>query len=242
VISENVARQVWPGESALGTRIKWGGVESTAPWFTVVGVAETTRYSELAEPRATLYLPAAQFVDGANSLALRLSLPIDTVAAAVRERVRELAPDVFVLRTQAFSELVARPLAGPRFVAWLSNVFGSLALLLAALGLYGVLAAFVRQATREIGVRVALGATVGDVSRLVLGEATRVAGVGIAVGLAGSVALSGVLGGMLYGVQPLDPLTITIAIAVLAVTTTVACYVPVRRATRVNVTILLRAE
>ncbi len=242
VVSENVARQVWPGDSPIGKRLKMGGVDSKAGWFTVIGVAGTTRYRELAQPRATLYVAAAQFVDGAGSLAIRTSAPLETIAGAVRDRVRNADPDVFVLQLEPFTTFLARPLARPRFVAWLSNIFGATALLLAAIGLYAVMAAFVRQRTREIGVRVALGATNADVRWLILGEALWLAGAGTALGLAGAVVTSGLLRGLLFGVQPLDPATLAAAMAVLVATIAVACYVPVRRATRVDPLLLLKAE
>jgi putative ABC transport system permease protein len=240
VISENAARQVWPGQSAIGKRLKWGGVDSNGPWFTIVGVAATTRYRELAEPRAAVYLPAAQFLDGATSLALRLSVPLSTVTGPLRSDVRALNPSVFVLRAQSFDDYLAGPLARPRVIALLGNVFGIIALLLAAVGLYGVLAAFVRQSTREIGVRIALGATASHIRRLVLGEAARLAAVGVALGLAGAVATGRLLQGMLFGIDAMDPLTLAAAVAVLLLTALVACWFPLRRATRIDPVTLLR--
>jgi predicted permease len=241
VISENAARQVWPGrQSAIGKRVKWGSVGSDGPWFTVVGVAATTRYRELAAPRASLYLPAAQFVDGATSLAVRSSLPLPAIAGPLRDRVRELDRNVFVLRTQSFDGYVARPLARPRLLAVLANIFAAVALLLATVGLYGVLAAFVRQSTREIGVRMALGARARHVRALVLGEAIRLAAIGFALGLAGAFASGRVLRGMLFGVAPMDPSTLAAAAAILVFTIVAACYFPIRRAARIDPGILLR--
>ena len=149
---------------------------------------------------------------------------------------------MFVLQFEPFSTFLARPLARPRFVAWLGNIFGASALLLAAIGLYAVMAGFVRQRNREIGVRVALGATGADVRRLVVGEALRLAGVGAALGLVGAVATSGLLRGLLFGVRALDPATIAAAMALLLATVVIACYFPVRRAMRVNPVVLLRME
>jgi putative ABC transport system permease protein len=242
VISENAARRVWPAESPIGKRLKWGGLDSDGPWFTIVGVATTTRYRELADPRASVYLSAAQFVDGANSLALRMSMPVTTIAGALRDVVRELDDSAFVVRTQSFVDSVGRPLARPRFVALLSNVFGSMALLLAAIGLYGVLAAFVRQSAREIGVRMALGATARHVRVLIFGEAAWLTGIGILLGLAGALATGRLLRSMLFGVQPMDPFTIAMAVLILTTTTAAACYFPVRRATRIDPVALLRAD
>ncbi len=242
VISEDVARRVWPAQDPIGKRLKMGGVDSSARWFTVVGIAKPTRYRELVEPRATLYVAAAQFVDGAGSLAIRTSAPLEQIAGAVRERVRRVNPNVMVTRMDPFSTYLARPLARPRFVAWLSNIFGGIALLLAGIGLYGVMAAFVRQRTREIGVRIALGASARDLRRLVLGEAVRLAGMGAVIGLLGAVATSGLLRGLLFGVEPADPIALIVATAILTGASAIAVYVPVRRATRVDAVTLLRAD
>jgi putative ABC transport system permease protein len=242
VISEDVARRLWPEEDPIGKRLKMGGADSPAPWFTVVGIAQATRYRELAEPRATLYVAAVQFVDGANSLAIRTAAPMEAIAGAVRDRVREADPGVMVTRMDPFSAYLARPLARPRFIAWLGNIFGVIALLLAAIGLYGVMTTFVRQHTREIGVRVALGATARDLRRLVLGEAVRIAGIGALFGLLGAVATSGLLRGLLFGVAPADPVTLALATLILMAAAAVACYRPVRSATRVDPVSLLRAD
>ncbi len=240
VISENAARQVWPTQSALGKRFKWGGVDSGAPWFTIVGVAATTRYRELAQPRASVYLPAAQFVDGANSLALRLSVPTSTIVGALRQSVRDIDPAVSILRAESFSQYVARPLARPRFVSFLANIFAGIALLLATVGLYGVMAAFVRQSTREIGVRVALGATARHVRSLVFGEASLLAGIGVALGLAGALAARPLLEGAIFGVRPAEAGTLAAAIFIMLLAIIAACYLPIRRATRVDAVTLLR--
>jgi len=242
VISADAAAQVWPGESAIGKRLRWGGLNSDGPWFTIVGIAATTRYRELASPRESVYLSAAQFVDGADSLALRLSVPLATIAAAVREGVQALDPGVFIVRSQRFSDFAAGPLARPRLVSFLGNIFGATALLLATVGLYGVMSVFVRQSRREIGVRIALGANAGHVRRLVAGEATRMAGIGIALGLAGAVATGRLFKGLLFGVEPIDPLTLTAATALLCVAAAVACYVPLRSATTIDPVRLLRAD
>jgi ABC-type antimicrobial peptide transport system permease subunit len=189
-----------------------------------------------------VYLSAAQFVDGAHSLALRLSVPLTTISAAVRQSLQALDPGVFIVRSQPFSDFAAGPLARPRFVSFLGNIFGAIALLLATVGLYGVMSVFVRQSRREIGVRIALGANVRDVRRLVAGEAIRLAGLGIALGVAGAVATGRLFKGLLFGVEPMDPLTLTAAITVLCVAAAVACYVPLRSATTIDPVRLLRAD
>jgi putative ABC transport system permease protein len=242
VISADAAAQVWPGESAIGKRIKWGRVDSDAPWFTVVGIAATTRYRELAQPRESLYLSAAQFVDGADTLALRLSVPLASIAPAVRQSVQTIDRGVFIVRAQAFSQFAAGPLSRPRFVSFLGNIFGVTALLLATVGLYGVMSVFVRQSRREIGVRIALGASAVHVRSLVAGEAARLAGVGIVMGLAGAIATGQLVKGLLFGVPPIDAVTLGGSIAVLCLAAAAACYVPLRTATAIDPVTLLRAD
>src|SRR6185503_10277222 len=156
-------------------RIKFGRPDSTDEWRTVVGVVTPTRYRELTVPRPTLYLPAEQFIVAAQMLVLRTALSADVVAPLVRERVHDVNSDVQVIRVASFAELLAKPLARPRFNALLIAVFGLAALVLAAVGVYALIAATVRQRYAEIGVRMAMGATVRDVRNLVLADALRLA-------------------------------------------------------------------
>ena len=245
VVSEDVAQRTWPGEDPIGKRIKLGRPDSKEAWNawrTVVGVAGPTRYRELAEPRPTLYLPAAQFIDTAEMLVLRTTSPLALVAPAIRERLRAIDSDVQVLSVAPFRDLLQGPLARPRFNAVLISLFGLAALLLAAVGLYAVMAASVRQRHREIGVRLALGATVADVRGLVLGEGLRLALLGAAIGLAGAVAATRLLQGLLYGVHPLDPTSLVAAALLLVAVSGLASYLPARRATRVDPMVALRAE
>ena len=243
VISEDVAQRVWPGQDPIGKRLKMGFVDSTGqPWFTVVGIARSTRYRELVAPRPTLYVAAAQFIGAGRNLALRTTASLDVVAGAVRESVRSIDADVHVLRTEPFSTFLAGPLARPRFVAWLSDIFGATSLLLAAVGLYAVMAAFVRQGRRDIGVRVALGAGINEVRRLVLAEATRLAGLGVLLGLTAAAAMGSIMRELVFGVSPIDPASLSGAVILLALTVGAACYFPLRRAARIDPIELLRAE
>ena len=208
----------------------------------MVGVARPTRYRELTAPRPTLYVPAEQFIAAAEMLVLRTASPLALVAGLVRERVRAVDPDVQVAHVAPFRTLLQGPLARPRFNAFLIGVFGISALLLAAIGLYAVIAASVRQRYREIGVRVALGATASDVRGLVLGEGLRLAGLGAAIGLAGAVVANRLLRGLLFGVHPLDPVSLLAAALLLVGVSALASYVPARRAARVDPVSMLRAE
>jgi predicted permease len=245
IVSEDVAALTWPGEDPIGKRLKLGRSASTEDWRawrTVVGVARSTRYRELAAPRATLYLPAEQFMVAAEMLMVRTSSPLALVAGEVRARVRAVDPGVQVTRVSPFRELLRGPLARPRFNAFLIGVFGIAALLLAAVGLYAVVAAYVRQRYTEIGVRVALGATAADVRGLVLGEGLRLAALGAVIGLAVAAAATRGLRVLLFEVQPLDPTALLAAALLLVGASTLASYLPARRATRVDPIALLRTE
>jgi putative ABC transport system permease protein len=242
IVSEDVAARTWPGVDPIGRRMKLGGVGSTDPWRTVVGVARLTRYRELAVARATLYLPARQFDTPGHMIALRTSAPLTVVAAMARERVHAVDPDVQVTRVVPFGEMLQRPLARPRFNAFLIGLFAIAALLLAAIGLYAVMAAYVRQRYTEIGVRVALGATASDVRRLVLGEGLRLAALGAAIGLVSAIAATRLLRGLLFGVHPLDPTAMLAAALLLIGASALAAYLPARRAMRVDPVTLLRSE
>ena len=242
IVSEDVAARTWPGEDPIGKRLKFGRPDSKYSWRTVVGVVKPTRYRELPEPRPTLYVPAPQFMVAEPMLVLRTSLPPSLVAGLTRARVQAVDPNREVMRVAPFAELLAGPLARPRFNAFLVGLFGLAALALAAIGLYAVMAAYVRQRYPEIGIRVALGATASDVRRLVLGEGLRLSALGAAIGLGGAVAGTRMLRGLLFGVDPLDPTSVLGAALLLVAASTLASCVPARRATRVDPVAMMRAE
>ena len=242
IVSQDVATRTWPGQDPIGKRLKLGRANSTAGWRTVVGVVARTRYRELADPRPTLYLPAEQFIVSAQMMVVRTAAPLALVSAAARERVRSVDPDVQVMRVAPFSEMLARPLARPRFNAFLIGMFGIAALILATVGLYAVMAAYVRQRDAEIGVRVALGATAADVRRLVLGEGLQLAALGALIGIVAAAGGNSFLRGLLFEVEPLDPVSIAGAALLLVGISMVAAYVPARRATRLDPIVVLRAN
>jgi predicted permease len=239
ILSEDVAARVWPGRDPIGKRLRLPGFDD--PWWTVVGVARSVRYRELAVARPTVYLPAAQSLVTAETMAVRTTLPLAAVAALARERLRPLDPPMGVSGVVPFRDLRARPLVRPRFNAFLIGLFGVVALVLAVVGLYAVMAAYVRQRQAEIGIRMALGATTANVGRLVLGEGLRLAGAGALIGLAAALAAARLVRGLLFGVHPLDPASITGAAALLVAASLLACYLPARRASRVDPLDALRA-
>ncbi|HWF86708.1 MAG TPA: FtsX-like permease family protein, partial [Vicinamibacterales bacterium] len=240
VVSEDVAARTWPGKDPIGKRIKFGRIDSTDHWREVVGVVKPTRYRELVAPRATLYVPAEQFIVAAHTLALRTTAPIAQVATLVHNRVRLIDDDVHVMRVMSFADILNGPLARSRFNALMIAIFATGALLLAGVGLYAIMAAYVRQRTTEIGIRVALGATPADIRRLVISEAMRLVGTGAAAGLATAVAVTRVVQSLLFKVAPLDPISIVTAMLILLAASAVASYLPVRRASRVDPIALLK--
>ena len=240
IVSDDVAERMWPGGTAIGKRLKMGGPDPREPWLTVVGVARSTRYRTLDTAYPTLYLPAAQFQMTAEMLVLRVTAPFDQVAASARARIAAIDKDVRVVQIVPFARLLDRPLARPRFQASLSSAFGLTAFMLAAVGLYAVIAASVRQRSRELALRVAIGANAADLRRLVLGEAIRLAGTGAIAGLLFAALAGRWVSGLLAGVSPLDPPTLAGAAVLLMAAAVAAAYVPMRRAARVDVGVLLR--
>jgi putative ABC transport system permease protein len=242
IVSDDVARMTWPGQNPIGKRLKMGGLNSREPWWTVVGVAMPTRYRDLTRPRPTLYVPAAQFQMTAEMLALRTTASLDQIARLTRATVQNIDAGVHVMRVQPFSGMLDAPLAGHRFSMRLAAIFAIVALTLTAVGLYAVMAASVRHRDREIGIRLALGASSNSVRRLVLGEGLRLAGVGAAIGTAGTVAGMRLIQSLLFETAALNPAMVVAAVLLLLTACIAACYIPVRRATRIDPLSLLHAE
>ena len=241
IVSADVAARAWPGRSPIGRRLKIGGPASGEPWLTIVGVAAPTRYRELATARPTLYVPAAQFLDTAERLAIRTSIPPESVAPAIRGHVETVDSGVRVLRVATFDAIVAEPLSQPRFHATVSGAFAITAALLAAIGLYAVLAAAVRHRDREIAIRMAVGATPWTIRRLVVAEAMMLAGIGAAAGVLGAVVTARLGGEPLPGASADDPVALVAAVGALLLMSALAAYWPVRAATRVDPIVSLRA-
>jgi putative ABC transport system permease protein len=242
IVSADVAAQTWPGQDPIGRRIRIGGPTSRDPWRTVVGVAAPTRYRELARIRPTLYLLDRQLLIAATRMVIRTTAPVEVVASTARERIRAIDPDVPVTRVATFAELLGAPLARPRFNAFFLSVFAAVALLLAAVGVYAVMAVWVRQRDREIGVRVALGATPARVRRLVLGEGLQLAAAGAAIGLVGAIVTTRLVRGLVVDVDPLDPASLLGAVLLLIVAASLASALPLRRALRIDPVAMLRSE
>jgi predicted permease len=242
IVSEDLATRLWPGQFAIGKRLKMGRVEGSGHWLEVVGIAAPTRYRTVTTRRPTLYLPATQFQMTATMLIVRSTASVELLMSVSRERIRAIDPNVMVLSVAPFADYLDRPLGRPRFNAFLISLFGITALLLSALGLYAVMAAHVRQRDREIAVRLALGATGANVRRLVLVEAGRLAGLGALLGVAGAMAGTRFLRSLLFEVQPMDPLAIGGAAVLLIAVAALASYAPMRRAARADLMNVLRSQ
>jgi predicted permease len=242
IVSADVAARVWPGEDPIGKRVKWGTPASDAAWLTVVGVSAPTRYRDLRTPWPTLYVPAVQMLGGASQVVVRTSMPIGQLTELVRARTAALDPEVQLMPLRAFGDLLAEPLARPRFYGAMMTAFGLIGSVLAAVGVYGVIAASVRQRGREFGIRMALGAEPTDIQRFVIRDGAWLVGSGLVWGLVGALFATQGLRGLLYGVDPLDPLVLLGAVAGVVVVSAAALILPVRTATRVDPVDVLRAD
>jgi predicted permease len=248
LLDQTVARQFWPGENPLGRRFKLGNEDSKTPWITIVGIVGDVRQMGLDIPaRAEMYFPYAQSAGSfgyytPRDLAVRTAGDPISIAPAVRRAIAAVDPDEPVSHVQAMAALLDFEVASRRVQAELLGSFSMLALVLAALGIYAVLAYAVTQRTAEIGLRMALGARERDVLAAVMGQGARLVAVGIVLGLAGAWLFTRLMGSLLYGVASNDPTTFTGSVAVLLVVGLSACYFPARRAARVDPTLALRHD
>ena len=244
LINQAMARQAFPGEEPIGRRLALGDPTSDPLWVTIVGVVGDVRYSGLdLPPEPTMYTPYEQ--DNwwpSMYLVLRTDGDLASTAAGVRRVVSGLDVGLPVFAVSSMEDLLDRSVAQPRFRTTLIGLFAATAVLLAALGAYGLLSYAVRQRTREMGIRLALGAQRRDVLGLVMRDGMRLAATGSLLGIAGALALGRLLSGMLYGIGPSDPGTYLSVTALILAVALVACFIPARRATRVEPTVALRSE
>jgi predicted permease len=240
IASEAMAKHFWPNDSAVGKRFHFFGDPMLRE---IVGVAHNTVVNIIGEePQPLAYLPLAQNYSPAATMQVRTSGQPEAVISTVRSQVQQLDSNLALTNVQTIAELLGQGLWAPRMGAALLAVFGGLALILAIIGVYGVLSYSVNQQTREIGIRMAMGAQTGGVLRLVIGQGMRLAGAGLILGLLVAFAAMRVLGSLLFGVSAHDPLTFVGVSLVLALAAVLACYIPARRATKVDPIIALRYE
>jgi len=246
IVSQTMARNFWPHGDAIGKRIKLGGANSGAPWVTIVGIVADVHQLELiGPPRPAMYLPASQDAGTGDTLrdwVIRASGDPTALVSAVRTAVWAIDPTLPISRIQTMERVRSNYLGPQQFNLALVALFGAMALILAAAGLYGVASYSVAQRRREIGIRIALGAQASDVLRLVVGQGTKLAFLGLAVGSLTALVLTRLVSSLLYGVSEHDPLTF-VGVAVLLVSVAViASYIPARRAMRVDPMVALRYE
>ncbi len=241
VVSHSVAERFWPGQDPIGKQLRLTWDTSANPWHTVVGEAEDIHYRSLREATPSVWVPwRGWFFQG--TLAIRTRGPLAAALPALRGALRAAAPEATLARAETMDGLLGTQLALPRLSTLLLSSFGLAALLLAALGLYGAMAAAVRERTHELGIRVALGATPARLRAAVLADAGRIAAAGGAVGLAAALLASRFLRSLLFQVSPADPLALLTALALLLAVALAAAWVPAWRATRADPMAALRAE
>ena len=252
LLNETAARLYWPNEDPVGKRIMSGVDEETVgnPWSTIIGVVGNVKHSGLdavTNPETYydyLQLPPEQMgaIEGTMSLVVRTNADPATLAGAIRNEVHSLDPDLPIFNVKTMENVVHGSVAQPRFRTLLLGVFAALALILAAVGLYGVISYSVTQRTNELGVRSAMGATPEDLLKLVVGQAARLAAIGIGIGLVLALIVGRGLSKFLFGVSLADPITFLGTAAVILLVTLIASYVPALRATRIDPVTALRTE
>jgi predicted permease len=245
VINETMAARYWPNEDAIGRQFMMGTDDK--PWLTIVGIVGTVRHNAVVEePRAEMYLAHSQLPAHIRSAPRGMTLVVRTegnplaIAGQVRDAVRSIDRNLPVSDIRAMDDVAAAALAQPRFVTFLLALFAATALTLAAVGIYGTISLLVSERTQEMGIRLALGANRPEILRLVLGQGMGLVAIGLAAGVAGAVALTRTLSGLVYGVGTLDPLTFVAVPVLLAGVALLACFLPARRAASVDPITTLR--
>ena len=244
IINQTLAERYFAGETAIGKRFKIGGADRTRnPWMEIVGVVGDVKYSGLeVKPEPAYYMPLAQSAWRAAYLVVRTPLNPAGLAPAIREQIWALDKDMPIAKVATMDRLLAESVAQPRFRTLLLGIFAALALVLASVGIYGVISYSVTQRTHEIGIRMALGAQAHDVSKLVIREGVALALIGVTIGLAASLALTRLMESLLFEVSTTDQSIFAGVGALLVAVAVLACWIPARRASRVDPMVALRCE
>lgn len=246
IINEGLARRFFPHENPLGARIDWAPRTGPHQWMTIIGVVPDVKYSALGEPQdPAVYAPFSQSDEVWRrwmTLAIRTQGPSPGLVEQVKKQVWSLDRQVLLSDVQSMEDLMGISLAQQRFNMLLLGVFAALALILAAVGIYGLMAYRVSQRMHEIGIRVALGAQRRDVLQLLVGDGAKLALLGLAIGVVGASALTRLMTKLLFEVKPTDPSTFATVVLLLAIVALAACYIPARRATQVDPMVALRYE
>ena len=246
LINESLAKRFFADREPIGGRIKPGGPPTT-PFFTVVGVLKDVKQAGVAETTGTeLYMLTDQtpkyggFAPRQMNFVTRSTLPVDSLTSGYRQAVASLDPTLPLIRIQSMENAFDVAIVRPRFLTLLLSIFAGLALALAAIGTYGILSYLVSQRTQEIGIRMALGADRNRILQLVMTRGLLLSAIGLALGLAGSVAATRVMGSLLFNVTPTDPVTLVVVAGLIVIVAAVACLVPALRATRVDPLVVMR--
>jgi putative ABC transport system permease protein len=243
IVNSTLAQRYFRGDDALGKRISLEDNPKEEDWITIVGIVGDTKPRELrSESVAELYMPYNQQPEEGMSLMIRHSDRDAGVAAAVRNEVLALDKDQPVYSVRSLDSVLSESVAGPRFRTLVLGVFAGVALILASVGIYGVISYGVSQRTQEIGIRMALGARTPDALKLVVKGGMMLVLIGVAIGIAGAFALTRLLTSLLFGVAPTDAMTFASVAALLIIVSALACYIPARRATKVDPLVALRYE
>jgi putative ABC transport system permease protein len=246
VINEAMARQYFPEQDPVGARVRWARQEGEPKWITIVGVVGDVKHFGLDQAEeAALYTPYAQLFQPWKrwmSIVVRSNGDPATITSMVKAQIWTIDKQIPVTKVRTMTEVMAASVASKRFMMTLLAVFAAIALTLATVGIYGLMSYSITERTHEFGIRMALGAQARDVLRMVLGQGLRLIAVGIALGLAGAFALTRVMHSLLFGVSTADPATFVVVSLLLTVVALLACFIPARRATKVDPMVALRYE
>jgi predicted permease len=243
VVDEAFAHQYWPGDTPIGKRVRPGSFLSTSPWLNIIGIVGNVKSESLETQVAPhIYLSDFQSPSYSSVVYARTAADPGKIGDAIRREVQSVDPDVPVFAVRSMEEVVARSMAERRFALEILGFFAFIALLLACIGIYGVMAYTFSQRTHEIGIRIALGAQRQHILRMALGEGMLLVAFGLAAGLFGALLLTQFLRSMLFAVKPTDPVTFIAIAALLTAVALLACYIPAHRATRVDPLVALREE
>jgi predicted permease len=243
IVDENMASTYWPNADPIGKRLKIGDPNSKTPWMTVVGVVANVKHYALdADSRVALYTPHLQSGAGSLAVVARTSTDPAGLAAAITREARAIDPNLPVFDVKTMEQWLSESLARRRFAMLMLGLFAMVAMLLASVGVYGVMSYSVAQRTREIGVRVALGAQMRDVLQLVIRQGISLAGIGVGIGLLAALGATRLMAGLLFGVRATDPGVFVVVALLLTLVALLACLLPARRATKVDPMIALRHE
>ena len=244
MVSETAARNWWPHQDPVGKHIRVPGFDhGPLPWRTVVGVVKDVKQSGLDAPHTMqIYLPHAQYRNGYLTLVVRAKQDPVNLVSQVRQQVQNVDPDQAVSNIASMDQVLSNSIASRRFTAVLLGTLAAVGLLLASTGVYGILSYGVAQRTREIGIRIALGAAQRDVLSLIVGQGLKLLLLGVGTGMVAAFALTRLMSGLLFGVSAGDPMTFSSIALFLGAVALVACYLPARQATRVDPMVALRHE